>query len=53
VIWALLGMCWACYRLGLRARSLFGPKSMESRQVAPTWDPAGQKSRNPDRLTTS
>ena len=24
LVWALLGLCWGCYRLTLRAQALFG-----------------------------
>jgi hypothetical protein len=24
LVWALLGLCWGCYRLSLRAQALFG-----------------------------
>jgi len=26
LVWLLLGLCWACYRLRLRALALFGPR---------------------------
>ena len=52
-VWALLGICWASYRLGLRARSFFGPKASKAQAIAPSWDSIGQNSRNPDRLLKS
>ena len=51
VVWSLLGLCWACYRLSLRAQNLFGPKSA---RTGSSWSKGlTQNSRNADRLPQS
>ena len=29
LVWALLGLCWGCYRLSLRAQALFGERERQ------------------------
>jgi uncharacterized membrane protein len=37
LVWGLLFLCWACYRLRLRAVALFGPRDI--RRSARATDP--------------
>ncbi|MES2460758.1 MAG: hypothetical protein V4671_09245 [Armatimonadota bacterium] len=35
LVWVLLGLCWACFRLGLRAQKLFRSQSANNSSSAP------------------
>ncbi|MBC8101634.1 MAG: hypothetical protein H7Z41_03505 [Cytophagales bacterium] len=40
LVWGLLGLCWACFRLSLRAKKLFGTTPPEQTAVPASSDSA-------------
>ncbi len=44
LVWVLLGLCWACFRLGLRAQKLFRAHGAKSEPTLAVHSPALLKS---------
>ncbi len=42
VVWGLLFLCWACFRLKLRADTLFGERAREAMTIASSGHKGGE-----------